>query len=337
MNQSFAIFREANSAQLKICIGDLMQFNSNWNLETIPTGYLISPWHNAENIYQIQGEFEILDIENLISFLEGQKLKLQDSNDISTTFDAFSKEVLSIQNQISLGKIEKAVASRVHVDEVNFNIGSIVNWYKQLLIQHETALVALVYTPNFGLWIGASPETLIQLNGNNLTTMSLAGTLTNDDDKWTQKEKLEQSVTSKFILETLNGFGTKASVETEIREIKSGTLRHLQSVFNVEILPQKIAEIVKEFSPTPAVAGYPKEKAIAWINQHEDFQRELFAGFWGPKVNSSLNLNVNLRCAKITKNQQLFYAGCGINSGSEVSKEWDETAAKMDATRKLRH
>lgn len=336
MDHSFAIFREANSAQLKICIGDLVQLNSNWNLDTIPTGYLISPWHNAENIFQIQGEFKILDIENLNSFLEGQNLQLQNTNLVSTTFDSFSTEVLSIQGQISLGNLEKAVASRVHVDEVDFNLGSIGNWYKQLLIQHENALVALVYTPNFGLWIGASPETLIQLNGNNLTTMSLAGTLTNDGDEWTHKEKLEQSVTSKFILETLNGFGTNTPVETEIKEAQSGSLRHLQSVFKAEIIPEKIAEIVIEFSPTPAVGGYPKEKAIAWINQHEDFERELFAGFWGPKINASLNLNVNLRCAKITNNQQLFYAGCGINSGSEVFKEWDETAAKMNVTRKLR-
>lgn len=336
MEESFAIFREANDAHVKICKGNLVLLQSNWNMNNIPSGYLISPWAKANEIYQIQGEMKILDIENLNSFLEGQNLQLQNTNQVSTSFDSFSTEVLSIQGQISLGNLEKAVASRVHVDEVDFNLGSIVNWYKQLLIQHETALVALVYTPSFGLWIGASPETLIQLEENELTTMSLAGTLTKENDQWSNKEKLEQSVTTKFILEIFNKLDLLAPLDTGIVESKSGKLRHLQSVFKVIINPELISQILMDFSPTPAVGGYPKEKAVEWINKEEDFQRELFTGFWGPKYNTTLKLNVNLRCAKITQNKQLFYAGCGINLGSDVLNEWNETSAKMKVTSDFR-
>ena len=337
MNQSFAIFREANHEHLKICIGNLVQLNSNWNINSIPQGYLLSPWPSADKLFQIQGNIQNFEIENLISFLEGQKLQLQDSNDTSTTFDAFSKEVLSIQSQISLGNFEKAVASRVHVDEVHFDLSQIANWFKQLLQAHKSALVALVFTQEFGLWIGASPETLIQLNGTTLTTMSLAGTLTTESEEWTQKEKLEQSVTTKFILEIFKKFGLITPLETEIKETRSGELRHLQSVYKTEIKLDHLSEILSEFSPTPAVGGYPKDKAVAYLNGLEDFNRELFTGFWGPKYDSNMSLHVNLRCAKITNNQQLFYAGCGVNLGSEVQKEWDETAAKMNVTAQFRN
>lgn len=336
MEESFAIFREANDAHVKICKGNLVLLQSNWNMNNIPSGYLISPWAKANEIYQIQGEIETYELEKLESFLEGQNLNLEISVQDSTAFEAFSNEVLLIQNEISLGHLEKVVASRILAEEEGFNISKISNWLRNLIDEHQSALVSLVYTPTFGLWIGASPETLIQLEENELTTMSLAGTLTKENDQWSNKEKLEQSVTTKFILEIFNKLGFLAPLDTEVIESKSGKLRHLQSVFKVKINPELIAEILIDFSPTPAVGGYPKEKAVQWINEHEDFQRELFAGFWGPKYNTTLSLNVNLRCAKITQNKQLFYAGCGINLGSEVRNEWNETSAKMKVTRDFR-
>ncbi len=334
---SFAIFREPNNAHLKICKGNLVQLPLNWDVNTISDGYILSPWAKASEIFQIQGQIETCELENLAAFLEGQNLNLEISSQDSTTFDAFSNEVLLIQNEISLGNLEKVVASRILAEEVDFNTLKVSNWFGNLLNNHKTALISLVYTPNFGLWIGASPETLIQLEGNVLTTMSLAGTLTNSSEKWSNKEKLEQSVTTKFILEKFNELGLEVPRETEIRETQSGQLRHLQSVFKVEIQTSDVSNFLNSFSPTPAVAGYPKEQAVQWINKHEDFQRELFAGFWGPKYNSILNLNVNLRCAKITQNKQLYYAGCGVNLESQVQKEWDETSAKMKVTSDFRN
>ena len=336
MEESFAIFREANDAHVKICKGNLVLLQSNWNMNNIPSGYLISPWAKANEIYQIQGEIETYELEKLESFLEGQNLNLEISVQDSTAFEAFSNQVLLIQNEISLGHLEKVVASRILAEEEGFNISKISNWLRNLIDEHQSALVSLVYSPIFGLWIGASPETLIQLEENELTTMSLAGTLTKENDQWSNKEKLEQSVTTKFILEIFNKLGFLAPLDTEVIESKSGKLRHLQSVFKVKINPELISEILIDFSPTPAVGGYPKEKAVQWINEHEDFQRELFAGFWGPKYNPTLSLNVNLRCAKITQNKQLFYAGCGINLGSEVRNEWNETSAKMKVTSDFR-
>jgi isochorismate synthase len=272
----------------------------------------------------------------LETFIEEQNIHLENSDQDSTTFNVFSNEVLFIQKEISLGNFEKIVASRVNVDFVDYDKSKVSNWFRNLIDEHQSALVSLVYTPTFGFWIGASPETLIQLEDNELTTMSLAGTLTKENDHWTNKEKLEQSVTTKFILEIFNKLDLLAPLDTGIIESKSGKLRHLQSVFKVEINPDYISQILMEFSPTPAVGGYPKEKAVEWINKEEDFQRELFTGFWGPKYNTTLKLDVNLRCAKITQNKQLFYAGCGINLGSDVLNEWNETSAKMKVTSDFR-
>lgn len=336
MEQSFAIFREANHAHVKICKGNLVLLQSNWNMNNIPSGYLISPWAKANEIYQIQGEIETIELEALETFIEEQNVHLENSNQDSTTFNVFSNEVLYIQKEISLGNFEKIVASRVNVDCIDYDKSKVSNWFRNLIDEHQSALVSLVYTPTFGFWIGASPETLIQLEDNELTTMSLAGTLTKENDQWTNKEKLEQSVTTKFILEIFNKLDLLAPLDTGIVESKSGKLRHLQSVFKVIINPELISQILMDFSPTPAVGGYPKEKAVQWINEHEDFKRELFTGFWGPKYNATLKLNVNLRCAKITQNKQLFYAGCGINLGSDVLNEWNETSAKMKVTSDFR-
>ena len=92
-------------------------------------------------------------------------------------------------------------------------------------------------------------------------------------------------------------------------------------------------KLVKAISPTPAVGGYPQKESVEWLLKNELHNRELFTGFIGPKTNHKLLLLVNLRCAKITQNQPLYFAGCGVNSGSEVQKEWLETEAKMNVIR----
>jgi len=336
MSMGFAFFREPHSISLQFCKGQVQYLPENWKLDTIPDGFLISPWSHSNEILHIHCQPEKCEFSRVLDELAQIGQFLKSSTAKNTEYVEFENQIHQIKNLILEGKVEKIVASRIEVESMKFDHTLIYYWFLELLKQHQNAFVSLVFTPEYGLWMGATPEVLMQLDGQNLTTVSLAGTLVNRQEAWTGKEELEQSVTTRFIKTVLEKFGQNVSKLSEVTEIKSGDIRHLKSHFQVQIDPENVQIVIKSLSPTPAVAGFPQDFAIQWINETEGYQRSLFSGFWGIKVANQLNLFVNLRCVQLTQNQHLFYAGCGINLGSEVSKEWAETDAKMNVTRMLR-
>ena len=336
MNQGFAVFKEPNSKTICFCKGDVKKLPKEWSVDSIGSGFLISPWSKADEIYIIQSELKMIDIDLMRIEIQSILNELNTTDKQSTSYQEFDEVVLSIQNLIIEGKVEKIVASRQKVDECSIGTEDLIFWFNQLVKLHENAFVSLVFTPDFGLWMGATPEILLHLDQTTLSTVSLAGTLYNVGDEWTEKERLEQSVTTKYIEGVLRKYGDSDTAKSEIEEIKSGTIKHLKSHFQVQINPYQVKNVLDDLSPTPAVGGYPKEEAVKWIQENEPYRRHLFSGFLGVVNVKSLHTYVNLRCVEISKNQQIFYAGCGINLGSVTEKEWLETEAKMGVTRDSR-
>jgi isochorismate synthase len=333
MGISFAIYREASDNKIFLCTGSFEKSKGNLEFENLPNGFILSPWAKSNELWCILGDMENISEMKVLDFLRDFEFHIDETQTLSTTYSEFENEVLTIQKEIEIKNLEKAVASRVVAEAETFNIEKIATWFQLLLENHRNSFVSLVYTSDFGLWIGATPETLISYENNFVQTMSLAGTLVNENDQWSAKESLEQSVTSKFILETLNNLAAGPIEPTSIDESTSGSLRHLKSGFKTEIKTTDLMKLVTSISPTPAVGGYPQKEAMEWLLENELHNRELFTGFIGPKNTDKLLLLVNLRCAKITKNQHIYFAGCGVNSGSEVKKEWFETEAKMNVIR----
>jgi len=333
MDNSFAIYREANDNHIYLCKGSCQKLQENLAFHNFPHGFIISPWAKSNELWCILGDIEIIYEIEIHDFLRDFAFEINETQTSSTTYSEFKNEVLSIQKEIALNNFEKAVASRIESSSENLNVEKIANWFQLLLQNHQNSFVSLVYTSEFGLWIGATPETLISYKNNVVQTMSLAGTLINKNDQWSAKEALEQSVTSKFIYETLQQYAKTPIEPTSIDESTSGRLRHLKSGFKTEIAATDLADLLELISPTPAVGGYPKEAAVKWLLKNETYTRELFTGFMGPNTENKLLLLVNLRCAKITQNQHIYFAGCGVNTGSDVDKEWLETDAKMNVIR----
>ncbi len=337
MSLSFAFFREPNAQTLQFCKGKLTLLPESWTINSIQNGFLLSPWANSQQIFLIASEKQEIESIAVLNELQNIAPSLNLSNIHSVNKPEFANQIYKIQEEILAGNLEKVVASRIEAEMCTLDVDQIYRWFLNLLDSHQNAMVSLVYTPNYGLWIGATPEILLHVDDNTLTTVSLAGTLIDSSESWTEKEALEQSVTTKFIDGVLEQFAEQSSIKSEIVEVKIGDIRHLKSHFKVQINQNKVQNILNVLSPTPAVSGYPQKLALSWIAQNENYERSLFSGFWGIKSAQNMHLYVNLRCAKITQNQHLFYAGCGINFGSEVEKEWNETTAKMNVTRNYRN
>ncbi|MDP3150415.1 MAG: isochorismate synthase [Ignavibacteria bacterium] len=194
---------------------------------------------------------------------------------------------------------------------------------------------------NDTVFLGASPEILIEVKNNTLRTEAIAGSrrrgTTLDGDSAfekelfdSNKERAEHSSVVEFLVTNLT------ELTSEVRYNKTPTVKKLTSI---QHLSTEITAILKEGSslfgviknifPTPAVCGFPKEKAMQLISELEDFDRGLYTGLVGWISPSSARLIVAIRSALINKNTIFVYAGCGIVEGSNPESEFAETETKF--------
>jgi isochorismate synthase len=204
----------------------------------------------------------------------------------------------------------------------------------------------LIYGPEFGSWFGATPETLIKIDGGNFQTVSLAGTQQLSTDQslnevaWTQKEIEEQAMVSRYIINCFKKIRLREFTENGPKTARAANLAHLKTEYDVDMhavnMPQLGSIMLNLLHPTSAVCGMPLQESLDFIKTHENYDRELYAGFLGPiNINQSSHIFVNLRCMKIMNRTGRFYAGAGITEDSNPDKELEETKMKMDTLKRI--
>ena len=257
-------------------------------------------------------------------------------------------------NFITNHKTPKIVISRKEVLETtNFNI---IDTFKALLDKYPTAFVYIWYHPQVGLWLGATPETLVQTKNNHFKTMALAGTQKFNgklEVKWKEKEIKEHQFVTDYIVDKLEKIKIDCKV-SETNTIQAGSLLHLHATITGRLKDKsQIENLIKTLHPTPAVCGLPKEKAKKFILKNENYDRAFYTGFLG-ELNFEFdkrqktrnrrnienhaynfkeiqsNLFVNLRCMQIKNNTIFIYIGGGITKDSNPEKEYLETVAKAE-------
>lgn len=241
--------------------------------------------------------------------------------------------VKDIKQFIAGGKARKVIAARVLTmpRPERFNE---VNLFTALCNTYSHAFVSLVFTPQYGLWVGASPEVLLTAGNNRFTTYSLAGTQANTTANlkagWGDKEKEEQAIVSRYISQSVAKVIKQPAVVKGPVTTTAGNLLHLLTTFTYNNVPaERWPQMIKALHPTPAVAGLPQRTAIQFITQTEPNPRSFYSGFLGPvNLDGRINLFVNLRCMQVFKNKLAIYVGCGITADSEPAKEWNETGIK---------
>jgi len=147
-----------------------------------------------------------------------------------------------------------------------------------------------------------------------------------------QKEIEEQKPVTHYISEILKKYVTLSEVEeSETYNHISGNIKHLRTDFTAKIEDNRLEELIEELHPTPAVCGIPKEFCKEKIIEIEQYNREFYAGYIKIETEEEIYYFVNLRCAKIYKNQVIAFAGGGITALSSPEKEWRETELKSQA------
>lgn len=234
---------------------------------------------------------------------------------------------------INSKNLEKIVVSRKESNPKTKDWDSIYS-FRSLCNSFPQSFVCWLFAPKLNLeWMGATPEQFLKVENNEAISMALAGTrAANNQVMWGAKEKYEQEIVTNYLKSVFDQYCTEVKVEAT-KTLASGSIEHLLNLVTGKLDPAKLQTFITELHPTPAVGGLPKETAIEFIIENEDYERNLYSGFWGILGRDSCNLFVNLRCFQITETSLDFYAGGGITTDSDPEKEWEETERKIANTK----
>jgi menaquinone-specific isochorismate synthase len=135
-----------------------------------------------------------------------------------------------------------------------------------------------------------------------------------------------------FIRETLSKFANNINVDINPQIKKLKNVQHLSTKITGELISQEeVLNLIDSLFPTPAVCGFPKQKAFNTIGEIEKFDRGLYSGLIG-WIDLKLNceFTVAIRSA-LNKNGKLYlYAGAGIVEESIPDEEYEETEMKLN-------
>lgn len=196
-------------------------------------------------------------------------------------------------------------------------------------------------------FIGASPELLVGVDGDVVSSFPLAGTTRTTGDpvldaqlaaqlQASPKNRIEHRAAIEMVRDTLLPFCSYLDWAPEPEIVKVANVQHLGSRAE-GMLSQPAAsviELVRALQPTPAVGGYPRDVAIDLITDVEGFQRGVYGGTVGwCDANGDGRWAVSLRCAELSDDRHAarLVAGGGIVADSEPLAELAETQAKFQA------
>lgn len=350
-NISFAIYRLPNDDKLTLILQDsehLTTFDDISKLE-LQEGFVISPFNVCKTspIVLIKPEHMVEGKDKIAAFIESYKInhneqknqQITDFDEGINTFEAYNEKFDSFLNEIKEEKFSKLVFSRTKDILLNENF-SCSKLFQKACEAYPENYVYLSYTPLTNIWIGASPEIILQHKDNQWSTVALAGTREFENEseyvQWDAKNQLEQYIVIEYMQNQLNSIGIESNAES-IETVKSGNVAHLKSIFKFQLKDNShIGKLLKHLHPTPAVCGFPKEEAFQFILTHENYNRSYYSGFIGfISPNKPFNLFVNLRCMEIRGNKARLYAGGGLLENSNVESEWLETEAKIQTMSSL--
>lgn len=195
-------------------------------------------------------------------------------------------------------------------------------------------------------FLGASPERLVRLAGNAVVSDAIAGTIrrgaTPEEDEalaaellGSGKDRREHDAVVRAVRETLARACDEVTGPSEPEILTLRHVLHLRTPVRAPARPgMHVLDLVAVLHPTPAVAGTPRDAALAWIRSREPASRGWYAGpvGWVSETGEG-DFAVGLRSATLRGETARLYAGAGIVAGSDPDAEWRETELKMRSMR----
>lgn len=223
--------------------------------------------------------------------------------------------------------------------------GSLFDAYRVLRSENPSPYM-LYFTSDSVEIAGASPETLVRLEGDQLQTFPLAGTrprgATPEEDKRIKGELLadEKELAEHNMLVDLgrNDLGRVCSlgsvhVDTYLDVLEFSRVMHIGSTVKGTINPDKDAlDAVDAALPAGTLSGAPKIRACEIINELEPTPRGIYGGALGYlDFSGNMDICIAIRLAYKKHNQICVQSGAGIVADSDPASEYRECQNKAAA------
>ena len=190
--------------------------------------------------------------------------------------------------------------------------------------------------------IGASPEQLVQKEGETCRSICLAGSArrgaTVEEDErlgaWLLSDRKNRQE-HQFVVRMISRLFAEVCEAVEMPDgpqlLKLPHIQHLCTpVVGRGCREPSVLCLVERMHPTPALGGTPRERAMETIRALEPLERGWYAAPIGwVDAYGDGEWAVAIRSALLAGSQAFLFAGCGIVADSDPQSEYEETNVKM--------
>lgn len=236
------------------------------------------------------------------------------------------KAVLSVMRELTF-------AEEVNVDRLLANLRT----------RNREGYQFRIAMPDGGELVGVSPELLMRKQGDRIVSNPLAGSARRMADPEadranaaklaaSEKDQYEHSLVVEDIRSLLVPCCAELTVPERPSLINTAALWHLSTRIDGRIADpgMNALQLACLLHPTPAVCGFPTERARRLIRFVEPFDRGLFTGMVGwCDAEGNGEWVVTIRCGTVRRDTVRLFAGAGIVEASEPASEWTEVQTKL--------
>jgi anthranilate synthase component 1 len=220
-----------------------------------------------------------------------------------------------------------------------------IGLYRALRRVNPSPYLFFTRTPSFEV-VGASPELLLQVEGDRLTTHPIAGTrprgvdakedaLLAEELQADPKERAEHVMLVDLGRNDLGRVARPGTVTvSKYMEVERYShVLHLVSHVEGRLKPELDAlDALRSVFPAGTLSGAPKVRAMQLISAAEGERRGLYGGAVGYLgYDGNLDTAITIRSAVLKDGQAHVHTGAGIVAGSVPEREFEETEHKAAA------
>ena len=305
---------------------------------SLVVSHRITPDDNAEDLFRdLQA-----DLQQMAEVHEVQAVATRSPVVIageSSQAAPWKAAVAQTVQDIRMGKLEKVVLARKIALQADNGFDGVVA-LQHLKATNPTSVCFYLHDGN-GVFLGATPERLVETRSSQVSIDCLAGTaprgLTQAEDDELGRDLLhsakdlnEHQLVRTGILESVQNVAeVSAPLTPSLRKFTH--VQHLFTPIRGDLATGKsLFDLVEKLHPTPAVAGLPKDLASQSILQREQMDRGYYAGpiGWMDRAGNGTFV-VALRSGLLVGEKAELYAGAGIVSDSDAEAEWMEIEWKF--------
>jgi len=217
-----------------------------------------------------------------------------------------------------------------------------VNVYRALRHLNPSPYLYFIDLQDFQI-VGSSPEILVRLDGNTVTTRPLAGTrrrgATEEEDRALETELLAdpKEVAEHVMLIDLSRNdvgrvaqpGTVKVTEQLVIERYSHVMHISSNVEGTLMDGADAIDVLRATLPVGTLSGAPKIRAMEIIDELEPVKRGIYGGAVGYiSWNGNMDTAIAIRTAVIKDGRLYIQAGAGVVADSVPALEWKETIDK---------